>query len=98
MSVFNFIFLEAISILIINIVMLIYSLISSDQLTSMISFTIYIILLTPFLLILREFKSYTIFLYYDLSYYELMMHALLSVNFFVGLFLLIQIIYLFLFS
>lgn len=90
--------MEAISIIFINIIILIYSFIASDQLASMIGLTIYLILLTPFLLILEDFRSSIIFINYDISYYNLMMQILLYINFLIGLLLFIQILYLFLFS
>ncbi len=94
----EYIFLEAISILFINIIILIYSLIASDQLATMIGLSIYLILLTPFLLILENFKSSIIYIDYNMSYYNSMMEILLYINFLIGLLLFIQIIYLFLFS
>jgi hypothetical protein len=94
----DYIFLEVISIIFINIIILIYTFIASDQLSSMIGLTFYLILLTPFLLLLENFRSSIIFINYDRSYYNLMMQSLLYINFLIGLLLFIQILYLFLFS
>jgi hypothetical protein len=98
MNELSYLFTEIISILSINIIIVVYSFISSDQLTSMICFTIYIVLLTPLLLVLEKFKSVIFLISYDQSYLKLMISTLFNINFIVGIFLFIQIIYLFFFS
>lgn len=96
MSEINIILVEILFILMIYIFIFIYSAISSDTLTSCLSLAIFLILLLPFYYKLEELKVLLFVndLEDELFYRTLFFYSTL-INTFIGLFLTIQLIYLF---
>lgn len=97
MTNFNLILLQILVILAIYILLFTYSAISADMITTCISFMIFLILLLPFIVLLEKLK---ILLYINNVRYEILVNMLIFYStviiIFIGFFLFIQLIYLFL--
>lgn len=96
MSEVNIIVFEILVILMLYIFIFIYSAISSDTVTSCLSFSIYIVLLLP-LYILLEKLSLLIYVsnLENKTFFKILFFYSTIINIFIGFFLLIQLIYLF---
>ena len=97
MTNFNLILLQILIILAIYILLFTYSAISADMMTTCISFMIFLILLLPFIVLLEKLK---ILLHISNVRYEILFNMLIFYStviiIFIGFFLFIQLIYLFL--
>ena len=96
MSEINLILFEIILIFMIYFFIFIYSAISSDTLTSCFSLAIFLILLLPFYYKLEELKR-LLFLnnFENEVFYQMLFFYSILINLFIGLFLTVQLIYLF---
>ncbi len=96
LSIFLFEFLLFFSIL---IFIFIYSALSSDMLTTLISLLIFLIILAPFYLILNKFE---IFVYINnlenVTFFKFLFFYSKLINVFIGIYLVIELFYLFIIS
>ena len=96
MSEVNVVIVEILVILLLYIFMFIYSAISSDSVTTCISFSIYIILLLPLYIFLEKLRLliYVNNLENEIFFKILFFYSTI-INIFVGFFLFVQLLYLF---
>ena len=93
----NLTLFEILIILALYIFIFIYSVISTDTITTLMSFILFLILLLPFYILLEKLK---LLVYVnnleDLFFFKIINYYSTLINLFIGLFLFIQLIYLFL--
>lgn len=96
---FNILFFEALIILSIYIFILIYSAISVDKIISLVSFLVFLILIIPFYIILERLE---IFVYInnfeDITFFKFFFFYGRLINLFIGIYIVIELIYLFFLS
>ncbi len=95
---FDLFILEIFLVISTSILIFAYSLISSDFLNTMICCSIYLILLIPLLLIFENFRLFILELQIYLEIYNIIYYTCFSIYIFIGLILLIQLVYLIFFS
>ncbi len=95
----NYTLIKILLILAFNIFLFMYSVISADSITTCVSFMIFLITLLPFYVLLEELKILILLNNFnDLIYFERLFLYLTLINIFIGFFLFIQLLYLFLTS
>jgi len=94
----NILILEICIILSINILIFIFSLISTDVIITSLSFLIYLILIIPFYLLLEKLELITLISNLENSpFYKLIIFYSWLLNIFIGISLFIELIYLFIY-
>lgn len=96
---FNILLFEGLIILSIYIFILIYSAISVDKIISLVSFSVFLILLIPFYLVLGRLENLVyINNFEDISFFKFFFFYARLINLFIGIYIVIELIYLFFFS
>lgn len=90
---------EILLILSIFIFIFIYSAISADAIISLISFLVFLILLIPFYIILEKLEIYVyINNFEDITFFKIIFFYSTLINLFIGIYLVIELITLFVFT
>jgi len=91
--------IEILSIMTFFILIFIYSILSTDSTTTIISFMLYLIILTPFLFLLDYFKSLiNIVMLENLIFFKSIIFLSTIITYIIGFVLFIELIYLLFFS